>query len=225
MNSLRHIESVQLGDRVYESVRLAIIRGELMPGEQLQDRKLAEQLGVSRTPARDAIHRLWSAGLVESRGRSGWAVTDFTERDIRELYELRRLLEPVGIDELVAAPDALAVAEIAGFFDRYTQPIPPDAHLEYFANDNAFHMLLVQLSDNRRLQGFYEVMESHIEHGRNFLSTRTAGRVDASHEEHLAICRAVADHDFAAATAALIRHICAGEELMLDYLRRRNSTS
>lgn len=222
MNSLQQIESVQLGDRVYESVRQAIIRGELTPGEHLQDRRLAETLGVSRTPVRDALHRLRSAGLVESRGRSGWAVTDFTERDVRELFELRRLLEPVGIDKLGADPTAAAVAEIGGFFDRYNHPIPRDAYLEYFAHDNAFHKLLVGCSDNLRLQGFYEVMESHIDRGRHFLSTSAAGRVDATLDEHLAICRAVAAHDFAAARAALIRHLRAGEELMVDYLRRRN---
>lgn len=220
MQSLRQIEPVQLGDRVFASIRLAIIRGELRPGQHLQDRKLAEVLGVSRTPVRDALHRLRSAGLVESRGRAGWAVAGFTEQDVRELFELRRLLEPVGLDKLAARAEPAAVADLAGFFDGFTHPVPPEAHRDYFARDHAFHTLLVAHSGNRRLQRFYEVIENHIDRGRHFLSTHAAGRVDATLDEHLAICRAAAAGDFAAARAALLAHLHAGEELMVEYLRR-----
>jgi DNA-binding GntR family transcriptional regulator len=223
VSTLRRIEAVGLGDQVYESVRQAIVQGELKPGEHLRDRKLAAALGVSRTPVRDALHRLRSAGLVESRGRTGWVVTEFTERDVKELFELRRLLEPVGLERLARDPAEDAVAEIGGFFEPFSHPIPREDYLGYFARDNAFHKLLVRHSGNQRLQSFYEVIESHIDRGRHFLSTTAAGRVDATLDEHLAICRAVAERDFAAARAALIRHLDNGEELMVEYLRRRSA--
>lgn len=223
MKALAPIEPVQLGDRTLESIKAAIISGELSPDEPLRDRQLAEQLGVSRTPVREALHRLEAAGLVVARGRAGWLVSPFTEQDVRELFQLRRLLEPVGLEELSKQPDERVVTALAHFFDDYQHPIPPERYPEYFAHDNAFHRGLVACSDNRRLREMYAVMESHIDRGRHFLTTAATGRADETLEEHLAIARAVAELDFARARDNLLAHLRAGEELMIDQLRLRRA--
>lgn len=219
MNTFQPIESVNLGDRAIEAIRGAIIRGALAPSEPLSDRRLAEDLGVSRTPVRDALHRLHAEGLVEPRGRSGWAVTDFTEQDVRELFDLRILLEPFGIDLLATVADTEMVETIAGHWDDFAHPVPVERREEYFARDDDFHMRIIEASGNRRLAGFYSVLKSHINRGRYLLSGTRADRLEQTLDEHWQIAAALRAHEFDAAREALIAHLRTGEELLIQQLR------
>ncbi|MGW5365801.1 GntR family transcriptional regulator [Actinopolymorpha pittospori] len=225
MSALQPIEAVQLGDRTFDLLRQAIINGELAPGEPLRDRALGTLLGVSRTPVREALHRLEHAGLVESRGRSGWVVAAFTEQDVRELFQLRRALEPLGLEQLEQEPEADAVAEIGAFFEGYGETVPTERYAEYFAHDHAFHKRIVQCGRNVRLEQLYAVIESHIDRGRHFLSLGAVGRVDANLEEHRAVARAVAERDFARARRELLHHLEMGEQLMIDQIRKQQAAS
>jgi DNA-binding GntR family transcriptional regulator len=225
LNALQRIESVQLGDRTFESIHTAIVTVELAPGEPIKDGQLAEALGVSRTPVRMALHRLEAAGLVELRGRAGWVVSPFTEQDVHELFELRRRLEPAGIDRLEQEPDAAAIDGLSGFFGEYSHPIRPEQFPGYFAHDHAFHKELVACSGNRRLQSLYTLIESHIDRGRHFLSTGAVKRVDETLDEHRAIVEAITARDFARARRELVGHLQTGEDLMTEQLRHRLSAT
>jgi len=222
--SLRAIPTVVLADVTLEQIQNAIINGELKPGQALREPELAGQLGVSRTPVREALHRLESTGLVTPRGR-GWEVSQFTERDVRELFQLRRLFEPEALRELAMRPDPKVTAELVHFFDGYSHPIPADAYGDYFARDNAFHSRIVACSGNERLRQMYRVLEKQIDRGRHFLTTSAEGRADATLDEHTSIADAIAVGDFAGAERALIAHLQTGEDLMIDQLRRVNPAS
>ena len=84
---------VRLADQAYLSIREEILRGRLRPGAPLSRRRLAHELNMSVVPVADALRRLEEAGLVESRARAGTRVRIPTDRDVRELYELREALE------------------------------------------------------------------------------------------------------------------------------------
>lgn len=219
---LAPIENLQLADRVHQSITRAIVSGQLAPGEVLRDRALAEQLGVSRTPVKEALVRLETIGLVVTQGRS-WHVSPFEVEDLVELFELRHLLEPVGLDRLERDGDEQVADELAHFFDDFTAPIPEERHEEYFATDHAFHKRIMACSKNRRLQYFYAVVEQQIDRGRYFLlTTYKSGRVEATLEEHLEVCRAVADRDFGRAREALHHHLMMGEKLMAALIESRS---
>ena len=222
MRALQPIESVALGDRILEAVRLAIIQNELEAGRKISDRELAEALNVSRTPVREALHQLEGIGLVEST-RSGWIVAPFTERDIRELFELRRLLEPLGLAKLEKDPDEEVIAKLATFFDDFDAEVPEGDYPTYLARDRAFHELIIDCSDNRKLCDFYRLISSHIDRGRHYLSTPRSERVDSTLREHVAICQAIGARDFARARDELVHHLGMGEELMINFLRARDS--
>src|SRR5665811_521759 len=105
MNSLIPITHLGLSGSVRDAIESAIVHGELAPGSQLVDRHLASMLNVSRTPVREALRQLEPSGLVRRQVRGGvssWVVVEFREQDIRELFELRRLLEPCGLTWLDA---------------------------------------------------------------------------------------------------------------------------
>jgi DNA-binding GntR family transcriptional regulator len=218
-SALRAIETTALGDRIYEAIRLAIIQNELKSGERISDRSLAERLDVSRTPVREALHQLEGIGLVVPGERSGWVVVPFTERDVRELFELRRMMEPRGLDALAANPDDAVVEELASFFDDYREQSPHSQYSTYLDRDRAFHTRLVECSGNRMMQLMYDNISCHIDRGRYFLSAPRAQRVDETVKEHLEVCQAIAARDFAAARAFLVSHLRLGEELMVDFLQ------
>ena len=86
-------EYLPLRDVVFQTLRQAILHGELKPGERLMEIHLAERLGVSRTPIREAIRKLELEGLVVMIPRRGAVVASITEKDLKDVLEVRRTLE------------------------------------------------------------------------------------------------------------------------------------
>src|SRR5947209_2096273 len=114
-----------LSRRIFETLRDRILQGELGSGQRLAVRELAESLGVSVTPVRDAINKLAADGLVVVSPRRGTVVASFSPRDVRELYDLRLMLEP-GAAEVAAlqlSDDELrALRELAERMEPVGQP-------------------------------------------------------------------------------------------------------
>jgi DNA-binding GntR family transcriptional regulator len=214
MAGLQPINAVHINDQVYEAIETAIVRCELGPGELLGDRQLAEALGVSRTPVRDALHRLESSGLVERRGRAGWAVSAFALRDVHELFELRRILEPLGLERLAQTWEEGTVEELSRFFEDFPDRMPEDLMRRYLCTDRRFHKRIVECSENGRIVRFYEVVEKQIDRVRHYVSYNYEGRVGDSLAEHREICAAISARDLSAATEALVRHLHKVEELI-----------
>lgn len=221
MVTLAPIKTEGLADRAFISIKEAIVNGDLEPGASLRDRNFADELGISRTPVREALQRLTSIGLVEFQARSGWQVTSFTEGDVRELFEIRRLVEPAAIDQLAKDGDSTTIRQLIHYFDGYEKPIPKDQLPGYFNIDHGFHQLIVSCTKNSRLITFYDVMGDHINRGRRFLIHGVSGRAEETLDEHRAITKVLAEGDFRSARRALLHHLAMGEILMLDLVRAR----
>lgn len=223
MITLAPIESVSLSGLALEAIQAAIISGELAGGQPLRDHQLATDLGISRTPVREALHRLQANGLVEPRGRTGWVVSTFAERDVQEIFHLRRLLEAAGLEELARSNTPEQIESISGHFDDFQHPIPPSRLQEYFQRDDEFHKSIVAASGNSRIVAFYSVMSAHIGRGRYVLSGARSDRLEETLDEHLRITSALRAGDFGEARLALESHLCTGEALMIAQLRQKTS--
>ena len=221
MAQLRRIEVVQINEQVYEAIEAAILRCELGPGVVLGDRQLAELLGVSRTPVRDALHRLEPSGLVERRGRMGWMVSTFALQDVRELFELRRIFEPLGLERISETWDEAVVRELSHSFEKFPERLTQDLLPDYLHGDRRFHKEIVGCGRNGRVTRFYGTVEKQIDRIRHYLSYNYEGRVEASLKEHREICAAIAARDLSAATEALDNHLRNVEELITDLARER----
>jgi DNA-binding GntR family transcriptional regulator len=92
-SSQRKRISPPIREKVYEDLKSAILSGHYTPGEKLAEEHLAETLGVSRTPVREALHKLESEGLIRPRKKRGFNVSRDTKEDVEELFELRSILE------------------------------------------------------------------------------------------------------------------------------------
>jgi GntR family transcriptional regulator, rspAB operon transcriptional repressor len=221
MAQLRRIEVVRINEQVYEATEAAIVRCELGPGAVLGDRQLAELLGVSRTPVRDALHRLEPSGLVERRGRMGWMVSTFALQDVRELFELRRIFEPLGLERLSETWDEAVVRELSHSFEKFPERLTQDLLPDYLHGDRRFHKEIVGCGRNGRVIRFYGTVEKQIDRIRHYLSYNYEGRVEASLKEHREICAAIAACDLSAATETLDNHLRNVQELITALARER----
>lgn len=224
MSNLKPITHIGLGGSVRDAIEAAIVECELTPGTPLVDRQLASMLNVSRTPIRDAIRQLEPLGLVRRQGRggmSGWVVAEFRERDVRELFELRRVLEPLGLEHLTGHGGEGVADRLAMYFDDFPAHLERDQYEAYIVRDRSFHKEIVTLSGNSRAIGFYEILEKQIDRIRHFLATGYEGRMDGITNEHRALCSAIAARDIRGAVAALIHHLHQGEEAMIVFAHDR----
>jgi DNA-binding GntR family transcriptional regulator len=224
MNNLKPIAHLGLSGSVRDAIEAAIVQCELAPGAHLVDRHLASLLNVSRTPVREAMRQLEPSGLVQRQvrgGVSGWVVAEFRERDVRELFELRRLLEPLGLARLGAIWDDEVADRLATYFDDFTDCIERGLYEAYVERDRNFHKEIVALSDNSRVIGFYQHMEKQIDRIRHFLSTGYEGRMGKIVEEHHMLCTAIQAQDIDAAINSLVHHLHQGEEAMILFAHQR----
>jgi DNA-binding GntR family transcriptional regulator len=196
----------QVSARVFDALERAIVECDLEPGAVLSDRQLAQEFDVSRTPVRDALRQLESTGLVERRGRVGWAVTRVDVRDVTELFELRCLLEPAGL-RYIAEWDDARLRSVTTLFDEFSTPMSTADIARYLQADDQFHETIVAAAENRRVSHAYRLLSRELDRFRHFTSYRYEGRVDQSLSEHREICSALARRDAQAATDALVGHI------------------
>lgn len=224
MNNLKPISHVDLSRSVRDAIEAAIVTCELAPGTPLIDRHLATMLKVSRTPVRDAMRQLEPVGLVRRQDRGamqGWVVAEFRESDVRELFELRRLFEPLGLRRLRSKPDDRLTERLSTYFDDFEVPLSRESYEAYIRLDKRFHKEIVANSANSRAVGFYEIMEKQMDRIRHFLAAGYEGRMDQIGEEHRALCKAIGLRDIDAAVQALIKHLHQGEEAMIVFAHER----
>lgn len=209
---------------VRQAIEDAIIEGELAPGRVLVDRQLALTFNVSRTPVRDALRALEPSGLIRRTERGtqvGWVVAEFRERDIHELFQLRRALEPLAFLE---PPDRDLDADLhrlATFFDDFPAELPSEDYSAYIARDREFHMEIVMLSGNSRAIDYYRILEKQIDRIRHFLAIGYEGRMMQIVVEHNAIYDALRGGDLPVIAATLREHLQNGEEAMIHFAQER----
>lgn len=228
MKHLKPINHTGLSVSVRDAIESAIVQCELAPGTQLVDRHLASLLSVSRTPVRDALQQLESQGLVRRQGRGAtfsWVVAEFRERDVRELFELRRLLEPLGLVWLGANWNDDTACRLATYFDDFGERVDRRRYEDYIDRDRRFHKEIVALSHNSRVISFYEIMEKQIDRIRHFLSAGYEGRMDRIVVEHRALCAAIQARDIDVASRKLVHHLRKGEEAMIRFANERQLLS
>jgi DNA-binding GntR family transcriptional regulator len=153
---------IALADQVYQALRDMLRTGRIGPSERLQEVALATQLGVSRTPVRDALARLASEGLVEADGRS-FAVPGLTSEDLDDIYALRSLLEPEAIRLATsrAADPAMRKPLDDALADAVAAHAAGDAET-FIAANSRFREAWLALVTNRRMVRAIGVYADHV---------------------------------------------------------------
>lgn len=165
VSSLNPVERpLALGDQVYRALRANLRNGKILPGYPLQEVQLAAQLGVSRTPVREALTRLASEGLVSSDGRS-FSVPALTLQNVDDIYEVRFLVEPEAVRHVAEqVNDAAALAPVMQALETSVAAHKAGNNEGFIDANASFRSAWLALVPNRRLVHAVELYADHVQH-------------------------------------------------------------
>jgi DNA-binding GntR family transcriptional regulator len=195
-----------LGQRVYLSLKEAIVSLAYRPGEILRKGEVCDRLGVSRSPVADAVVRLANEGLVRVVPQAGTYVARFSMADLREGAFLREAIEAAAIEIVAGRATAGDVVALNGFLDRQAERARAGDTPGFHREDAAMHEFLLSLTGFRNISRVSETAWLQVNRARRLLLP-VPGRVGQTLDEHRAIVAAVAAHDPAAARAAIQTHL------------------
>jgi DNA-binding GntR family transcriptional regulator len=200
------VENLTLWQRVYDHLRTEILEGRLEPGAELGEVALAEQLGVSRGPLREAIGRLAAEGLVTVSPRRGAVVRSLSKEEFLELYQVREALERMAVKLAVPRLTDEQLAELATLNEAMEAHAAQNEVESFFEANLAFHARLLEASGNGKLEELYRQLLGQL--GRYRLRSLTLrGNLKRSVSEHKAILRAARRGDAERAAQLMAEHI------------------
>lgn len=195
-----------LREAVVDEIRGMITRGEIKPGDRLVEDRLAEQLGVSRNPVREAIRALESTGLVEVRPRKGAYVSSFDVADVRKLLHLRALLEAYAAELAAGSGDQEGLARLSFVLDEGRRASASDDLVRAAECHREFHVAIEAMADNPYLGQAVGPLRHQTELVFSVLSSHREG---TSWDEHQRIRDAIAAGDVDGAREATKAHMTA----------------
>jgi DNA-binding GntR family transcriptional regulator len=205
-------------DAALEEIHNRIVHLELAPGSVFTEGELAADLGMSKTPVREALQVLGFLGLVEAAPRRGYRVAPITIRHTRELFDLRELIEGEAAAEAARRPpDNGQLAELNRLAEARADPDDP-ASIGRFLDDNlSFHAGVAAASGNRRLERL--VRQMLFEQERLFhLSLRLTNRTEEMVHEHHDLLAALIDGEPDRARSVAVEQVGAARRMVLDAL-------
>jgi DNA-binding GntR family transcriptional regulator len=211
-------EYLPLRDVVFNTLRQAILRGELEPGERLMEIQLAEKLGVSRTPIREAIRKLELEGLVVMIPRKGAEVAHITEKDMRDVLEVRSTLEELAIALACKNKTKEALDELKLANKLFEAAVVSRDVVKIVEADVKFHDAIYNMTDNQKLnQIINNLREQMYRYRLEYIKDARTHSILVS--EHADIIRRLENSDVEGAKAVMKQHINNQEKGIVRMMR------
>jgi len=211
-------EYLPLRDVVFKAQRKAIVTGEFSPGERLMEIKLANKLGVSRTPVREAIRMLELEGLVVMIPRRGAEVARITEKDLRDALEVRTAIEELSVELACARIDEEGKEKLKKACMEFKEAIDTKHVQNIVDGDVKFHDVIFELTKNERLINLAhnlreQVYRYRVEYVKDF------SYHDILVKEHYDITNAILMNDVATAKEIMRKHLYNQELIVIKNLK------
>lgn len=204
-----------LREQVTQAIRIKLLTGELKPGTRIVEQDIAQDLGVSRGPVREALRQIEQEGLVEYSSHVGCFVKDYTAQDVYEVYLLRANLEILSVKMCEGIFSSETLENMEEILNRMESIKDVERFDEIIDNDNEFHACIVKESKLKRLYTLWDSMSG----GNTIVFYRGAGRSEYVVHNQYHIHRKVLDTlktgDVQKISAVLINHYM---ETIRDYL-------
>jgi GntR family transcriptional regulator, rspAB operon transcriptional repressor len=195
-----------LRDQIYPMVRGLILTGAIKPGEVIDEKAIALQLNVSRTPVREAVKRLSDEHLVDVLAQSATRAARMDRKEIEESFLIRRALEMESAAQAAAHMSQEHADQLHDILARHERAVERRHFAEAIAQDDAFHRAITEISDLPRLWGTIEISKAQLDRCRHLMLPR-AGQAEATLEQHREIIRALNSRDPSKAAAAMKAHL------------------
>ena len=205
-----------LRNKVFKYIKTQIITGRYNPGESLVESKLAEELGVSRTPIREAIRLLELEGLVETTPNKGAVVLGISPKDVEDIYAIRQLVEGLAARwaaDRISSNDIKELQKVLDLMEFYANR----QDLEELANlDNKFHQIIFEASGSKILNLTLSNLHQYIQLAR-LESLKVPRRTEQTLKEHRCIVEAFIERNPEKAEQSLARHV---KQAYMNYKNR-----
>lgn len=199
----------------YEALRDSILNGHLRSGELYSEMALASELGISRTPVREALLELSVQGLVTFLPRKGVIINHFTERDVEEIFEVRKAIELAVVEMLAKKYEPEDLSAIEKTLIEQRKAAQKKNYSLFLQADRDFHTLLARLTNNRRLIAILDNIRDMIQlMGLQALSQE--GRLDEVIAEHEQIIEALKQTNPEEARERMDRHLDRSRKAVLE---------
>ena len=198
-----------LYEEVAELLRQRIFKRELQPGSWIDELKIAEEYGISRTPLREALKVLAAEGLVTMKVRRGAYVTEVSEKDLADVYHLLALLESDAAGVVAERASDSQLKELQALHASLEQATANRE--QFFAINEQFHMRLLEMADNRWRQQMVADLRKVMKLNRHNSLFKT-GRLEESLTEHRAIMEALLGRNAALTVQRMKEHFLNGLE-------------
>lgn len=212
-----------LREVVFENIRTAIQSGELRPGERLMEVQLAESLGVSRTPVREAIRKLEKAGLVTITPRRGVYVAEISLEDTENILEIRGCLEGKAAELAAIRMTADQKQELKNCLEAFVAHMKANRMKEALREDLQFHLIIRKASKNQQLIQILEDLSEQVNRFR-MVYLKDAAEAPSLPEEHAKLLQALLDENPKAARKAMEAHMDSVKSIILEAARQYKKT-
>jgi len=204
-----------LGEHVFDSLKQAIVRGNMSPGEWLVESHIAETLGISRTPVREAIHKLEREGLIERQPRGGFTVLGFTRDDIEETFGIRAVLEGYAARLAALKHQEKELTALEGKIAEFDTCLRKEQLSELTRINTEFHDLLYALSKSPKLVHMINGLTDQIYRFRQII-LKEIKMARISNEDHKQMLEFIRKRDADGVEALVRDHIGRGREMVLE---------
>jgi DNA-binding GntR family transcriptional regulator len=209
-------ETLQLGTRAYRALAAGIVDGQIEPGTQLRPDTIAEQLEISATPVREALHRLEGDGLLVKLPYQGFFVREFTEQEVRQLYEMRAAMECFGVRLACQRMTPVELAWLREHQATGQSALEHDDIDAYRVYNRDLHAAIIRAARNSYLSSMMGQLslQSQMLMGRTI---RLVGRPSRAIEEHQELIDHIEKHQEGPAERLMERHILSALEDIVRY--------
>jgi GntR family transcriptional regulator of gluconate operon len=218
VKSLRPLASRTLADRAAELLRERILAGDLASGDRLVEARIAQQLGISRGPLREALRQLGAEGLVREEPRRGTFVATPTAEDVRDAYDLRAAIEGKAVRLVISTADPAALDALRRALDRIGAAAKAGDLRKLVRADYDFHETLCRVSANRRLHEAFVRNASALRILLRLEEERFYRSFDEVWNQHRELLTAVEAGDASDAETMFTEHLESARDRLMKHL-------